>query len=70
MNSVMLLFAFLGCLAAYCVIVLVLSAVKSAFLTNESLNDEDFWFDICFAQFVIAIVVLVIYFSNIMSEVS
>ncbi len=71
MNPVMCVLGFLGSIVAYCVIALVLSAFISIIATHQSGSyDDDFWSNACFAQFAIALVVLAIYFSNMMFEVS
>ena len=64
MNPVICVLAFLGSFAAYCVIVLVLTAVKSAFLKHESLTDDDILYDVCIVQLAIVVIVLALYFAN------
>ena len=69
MNAVMCVLAFLGSLLTYCVIVLVLSAFIS-YITKTELNDNDIFYQMSVAQFVIALIVLAIYFSEMMMGVT
>lgn len=64
MNPVMCVLAFLGSIVAYCIIVLVISAFKSMIVNDESLTDDNLWFDLCIAQFAIVLIVLGLYFAN------
>ena len=64
MNPVMCVLAFLGSIVAYCVFVLVISAFMSMIVNNESLTDDNLWFDLCIAQFAIVLIVLALYFAN------
>ena len=70
MNPVMCVLGFLGSVVVYCVFALVLSAIIDITTSYQSVSDGDFWSDVCFAQFAIALVVLAIYFANMMTGVS
>ena len=62
MNLAMYILAFLGSIAAYCILVLFLSAIVSMIVKHES--DVDILTDLSFVQFVIVMIVLAIYFAN------
>ena len=64
MNTVICVLAFLGSVAAYCILVLFLSAFMTIIVKHDSITDDNVLSDLCFVQFAIVVIVLALYFAN------